>query len=237
MMKRFDFDKEDGARSVKERYVHPQPEGLVSVHDFLLTTTEAGRCVLIRWSMDADFPVDRFTFLFKQMDAAGEVLGEATVTYEGLDIPPAACGELFVSEQALAVSDRCADIHVQLVELISGNYVYRVKGTRAEVDYRVEDAWLYDKKAGRKEKLKKKISMRVFSKCRVKMKKRWLVTVLAVLFLAFVIFFPMIRLIVTPYVRILKDALFPPEEETVAEETVAEDPRDAALADVDFQTV
>ena len=236
MMKQVDLYTDDSARSVKERYVHPQPEGLVSVQDFLLTSTDDGRCALIRWSMDAEFPVDRFTFLFKELDAGGEVLKEETVTYEGLDIPPAACGELFVTERAIAVSERCADIMVQLIELHSGNYVYRVKGTRAEVDYRVEDAWLYDKKAGRKEKLNKKISLRVFSKCRVKIKTRWLVTVLTVLLLAFVIFFPMIRLIVTPYVRALKEAIFPPEEETVAEETVAEEPQDAALADVDYQT-
>ena len=240
MMKRFDIDKEDGARSVKERYTHPQAEGLVSVQDFLLTTAESGRCVLIRWSMDAEFPVDRFTFLFKELDAAGETLSEATVTYEGLDIPPAECGELFVPEQAIAVSDRCADIHVQLVELVSGNYVYRVKGTRAEVDYRVEDAWLYDKKAGRKEKLKKKITMRVFSKCRVKMKKRWLVTVLTVLLLTVVVFFPMIRLIVSPYVKafagMVKDWLSPPEEETVIIETYDEtrDLWGEALTDADF---
>ncbi len=236
MMKQFDLYTDDSARSVKERYVHPQPEGLVSVQDFLLTGTDDGRCVLIRWSMDAEFPVDRFTFLFKELDAGGAVLREETVTYEGLDIPPAACGELFVTERAIAVSERCADIMVQLIELNSGNYVYRVRGTRAEVDYRVEDAWQYDKKAGRKEKLNKKISLRVFSKCRVKIKSRWLVTVLAVLLLAFVIFFPMIRLIVTPYIQALKEAIFPPEEETVAEETVAEEPQDSVLADVDYQT-
>ena len=236
MMKQFDLYTDDSARSVKERYVHPQPEGLVSVQDFLLTGTDDGRCVLIRWSMDAEFPVDRFTFLFKELDAGGAVLREETVTYEGLDIPPAACGELFVTERAIAVSERCADIMVQLIELNSGNYVYRVRGTRAEVDYRVEDAWQYDKKAGHKEKLNKKISLRVFSKCRVKIKSRWLVTVLAVLLLAFVILFPMIRLIVTPYIQALKEAIFPPEEETVAEETVAEEPQDSVLADVDYQT-
>ena len=236
MMKRFDI-VEDDARSVKERYAHPQPDGLVSVQDFLLTMSDAGRCVLIRWSMDAEFPVDRFTFLFQQLDVGGEILGEETVTYEGLDIPPAACGELFVPERAISVSDRCADIRVQLTELISGNYVYRIRGTRVEVDYRVEDAWLYDQKAGRKEKLNRKTSMRVFSKCNVKMKKRWLATVLAVALMAFVVFFPMIRLIVTPYIRMLKEAIFPPEEETVAEETVAEEPQDSVLADVDYQTV
>ena len=207
MMKRFDFDNESGVLSTKETYTYPQPEGLVSVQDFLFTSVDGERCVLIRWAMEADFHVDRFTFELKQLDAAGECLGETTVTYEGMDIPPAASGELFVSDLGIPVTSRCSDIRVQLIELISGEFVYRVKGTLVEVDYRPEEAWLYDKRAGRKEKLKDKTSLRVYSKCRVRGKRRWFVTLLAVILLAVVIFFPMIRLLLDPYVQALKDTV------------------------------
>ena len=230
MMKRFDFEAALADITPKESYAYPQPEGLVTVQDYLFSAVEGTRCVLIRWCKEADFPIDEYTFELQQLDVADQLLESVTVTYKGRDIPAAAKGDSFVPERAVTVLPRCHSIRVQLVELISGNYVYRVKGIRVEVGYRTAEPWQYDVKGGRKEGLSDRIPLRVESKRRYTARACGFIAFLAALALAVVILFPWLFAMLKPYaVRLIPKPK--PEPETTAEAVIdTEEPEQTRYA-------
>lgn len=188
-MDRIEFERA-AESSFKEVYAHPQPEGLLRVQDFLFAHHEGKRYVLLRWNPEADFKVDRFTFELQQLDPVGECLATETVTYRGMDLSALRPGEPFVPAHGIAVRDKCTDIRVQLTEVVSGEYVYRVKGTRVVVAYDSPTPWQYDPRSGRKEGLSDKVSLCVGSKRHGKVGFGWLMALLSVLLLILVIIFP-----------------------------------------------
>lgn len=193
MMKPSEFDRNtDRLAAVRIPYTRPCPEGLMAVRDFLFTEAEGGRCLLLRWVKEADFEVDSFTFELEQLDAAGGCLGVIAVTYQGMDIPPIAPGETFVPERGIAVHRSCTDIRVRLTELISGSYMYRVKGNRVEIDYRISEPWVYGMWDGREDGLSDTVSLRVVSGRRRRVRLLWPAAVLSVLLLILVILAPFI---------------------------------------------
>lgn len=198
--------------SVKETYAHPQPEGLMAVQDFLFTNRAGGRYVLLRWVMEAEFPVDRFTIELKQMDPVNECLDTVTVTYQGLDIPPLKQGDLFVPAQGIAVQDKCTDIRVRLIEVVSGDFVYRVKGSRVEVDFCAPEPWVYDPRGGREDRLSDTVSLRVGSKLGGKVRFGWPIAILSALLL--------ILLMVLPYLTYDREETYEKKEASHTEETV-----------------
>ena len=151
-------------------YSHPQPGGLVAVREFLFAEAEGERVVLLRWAMEADFSVDRFTFNLEQLDGAGASLGRVTVTYGGNDIPCAERGALFTPPSGISVDKGCVDIRVRLLEVVSGQYVYRPCGGGAEVTFEPPLPWHYDEAGGRQEGLSDEVCLKVESKRRRRMR-------------------------------------------------------------------
>jgi hypothetical protein len=105
---------------------------------------------------------------------------------------------------------------VQILEVVSGRYTYRVKGTRVEAGYRPPEYWVYDKKPGRSDDLSDKIPLRVASKGRGRVRFVRPVAILAVILLLFLILYPYIR----PFIP-------EPEEETAEAETLGFIPADS----------
>ena len=89
----------------KKPYTLPQPEGLLRVQDYLFTEVGGCRCVLLRWVMEADFPVDAFTFELSELDAADECIGTETLTYYQRDFHNVGTGDVFVPLDGVAVEE------------------------------------------------------------------------------------------------------------------------------------
>ncbi|MBQ3508386.1 MAG: hypothetical protein IJA91_07555 [Clostridia bacterium] len=210
MMKSMDYEWTSDTPYRKD-YLYPQPEGLVSVRDILYTNRDGCRYVLLRWGMDADFQVDRFTFELTQLDFAEECLETVTVTYQGVDIPTVRQRECFVVPRGIALQEKCADIRVRLIELVSGKYIYRVKGMRVEVDYLVPMPWKYDERGGKDVKLSDKIPLRVYSKRRGRVGFRWPVVGLSVVLLILIMLLP----VLFPGTEEVQSGGYPAETEAV----------------------
>lgn len=179
--------------SAGEAYRYPQPAGLVAVKDYLFAHTEEGHCLLLRWVMEADFPVESFTFTVEQLDAVGDPVGQATVTCAGEDIPSVKRGECFTPERGIAVHERCSAIRVHLSEVISEGYVYRVKGMRVEMDYRPDTPWRYEANGGAEDGLSDTVSLSLSSKLRGKRSRvrfLWPLALLSFLLILLIILAP-----------------------------------------------
>lgn len=147
-------------------YRHPQPGGLVAVKEYLFADTGEGHCLLLCWVLEGDLPVERFTFTVEELDAVGDTVGQVTVTCEGEDIPPVRQGDCFTPTRGIPVHERCSDIRVRLLEVVSEGYVYRIKGKRVTVDYAPGAPWVYEEDGGAEDGLSDTVSLKLGSKLR-----------------------------------------------------------------------
>jgi hypothetical protein len=152
--------------SRREPYLHPQPEGLVAVKDYLFARVDGQACLLLRWVLDTDLPVERVTFALRELDPAGEELETVTVTYEGEDIPRAPRGTCFAPDRGISVHERCTDLRVILLEVASEGYLYRRRGERMVLDYVPEEPWVFRDTDGEEEGLSDTVPLRLTSKRR-----------------------------------------------------------------------
>lgn len=154
-------------------YTRPQPEGLVAVREYCIADGGGTPCLLLKWALEADFPVDRFLFAVEELDAAGDLLETLTVTCEGTDIPPVTRGECFVPPRGILLRDACADIRVRLLEVESAGYLYLIREGRVTVDYLADEPWIYEEEGGASEGLSPRVSLRVRSKLRRRVRFLW----------------------------------------------------------------
>ena len=176
--------------SRREPYLHPQPEGLVSVKDYLFARVDGQACLLLRWVLDTDLPVERVTFAVRELDPAGEVLDTVTVTYEGEDIPRAPRGTCFAPEWGISVHERCTDLRVILLEVASEGYLYRRHGARMVLDYVPEEPWVFFDTDGEEEGLSDTLSVSLTSGRRGHPRFLWPLALGAFLLILLVILLP-----------------------------------------------
>jgi hypothetical protein len=206
MMKPMKFDTKSPRTSSKESYLLPQPEGVLRVQDYLFAEIGGTRCVLLRWVMEADYPVDSFTFVLTELDASEKPLHTRTLTCGRADVATVAKGAAFVPTDAIPVQEHCTAVQVQLTEVRSGNYAYCITGTRVEVVYRAPEPWAYDKKPGREDRLSDKHPLRVIRKRAVRPRFLWPAAVLTAIL--------MILMLLDPYIP------RPPEDQNHEKETI-----------------
>ena len=171
-------------------YPHPQPEGLVAVREYRIADGGGTPCLLLKWALEADLPVDRFLFAVEELDAVGDLLETLTVTCEGTDIPPVHPGECFVPPRGILLREACTDIRVRLLEVESAGYLYRVRDGRVTVDYRGEEPWTYEDEGGASEGLSSRVSLRVRSKLSRRARFLWPVALLTFLLILLAILAP-----------------------------------------------
>lgn len=165
-------------------YTAPQPSGLMTVREYRFVASGDQRCLLIRWVKEADFSVDSFTFELTLLDAVGGCTGNRRITYRASDLPAAEVGVPFTMDSGIPVDEDCAGIHIRLLEVVSGSYIYRVQADRTvTVDYEAEEPWAYDGHAGEAEGLSDTITLRVVSKKAKPVRFLWLVALAALLLL------------------------------------------------------
>ena len=200
-----DFDWNTHHSSSKEAYLYPQPDGLLRVKDYLFAEGKEGRCVLLRWILEAEFPVDTVRYEVEQLDAAEECCGVTSVVLTLRDFHEARPGDTFIPSEGVAVAAACTSVRVHLREVTSGTYRYRVNGTRVETDYRFPDYWRYEKKPGQRDGLNEDTPLRVRWQRRARVGFVWPAAVLAVLV--------MVGGVMASYIR----PLLPKPEEMVSE--------------------
>ena len=189
--------------TVYSPYTHPQPAGLLSVQEYLLTDVDGVRVLLLRWIKEIGFPIDSMTYEVVTLDAVGAELGRHTVSHVASDIPSAEIGQSFTLNRGIPVEGGCMHIRVRITEVKSGAYVYRVSGTTVTADYIPEEPWTYDPKAGDGEKITDESTLRVRSKRTGKVHLLGVAAFLAVLLIA--------ASIILPYIADVFDGAFPDE--------------------------
>jgi hypothetical protein len=173
--------------AVHSLYAYPQPTGLCALREYLLTDSEEGRILLLRWVKEGDFGIDSMTFEVTMLDSMGNELGRVTVTQKDGDIPPVEAGHVFTPDRGVPVDGGCVDIRVKLLEVRSGSYVYRVENGTVIIDYDAPEPWRYDPRAGEKERLTEEKPLRVRSKRAGKVRFLWPVALLTVFALVYIL--------------------------------------------------
>ena len=169
--------------AIHSLYAHPQPAGLCALREYLLTNTEEGKLLLLRFVKEGDFTVDSMTFEITMLDAMGGELGKLPVTLRDSEIPPVETGHIFTPDVGIPVEGGCADIRLRLVTVTSGDYTYRVEGGTVTTDYTPAEPWHYDPHAGEAERLTEEKGVRVRSKASGKVRHLWPIALLTALLL------------------------------------------------------
>ena len=173
--------------AIHSLYAHPQPAGLCALREYLLTNTDEGKLLLLRFAKEGDFTVDSMTFEITQLDAMGGELGKLPVTLRDSEIPPVETGHVFTPDVGIPVDGSCADIRLRLITVTSGDYTYRVEGGTVTTDYTPAEPWRYDPRAGEGEHLTEEKPLRVRSKRAGKVRFLWPVALLTVFALAYIL--------------------------------------------------
>ncbi len=187
-------------RSIRRMYEFAQPEAPVTVTEYLLTTLDGRRCCLLRWLLREEIRIDRLTFSLAQLDEYGNELDASEMTYSHEELPPMSVGMHFVPEWAVPIRAQCVSVRVHLHEIVSkaeiGSYLYRVTPFGVTVDYTADHAWIYDPKAAKKDKLKKRESHRATSKLGRRLPGIWLMALLSLIVVALMICRPYLARII-----------------------------------------
>lgn len=179
--------------AIHSLYAHPQPAGLCALREYLLTNTDEGKLLLLRFVKEGDFTVDSMTFEITMLDAMGGELGKLPVTLRDSEIPPVETGHVFTPDVGIPVDGSCADIRLRLITVTSGDYTYRVEGGTVTTDYTPAEPWHYDPRAGEAEKLTEERGVRVRSKASGKVRHLWPIALLTALILLGIIAAPFLE--------------------------------------------
>ena len=179
--------------AIHSLYAHPQPAGLCALREYLLTNTDEGKLLLLRFAKEGDFTVDSMTFEITMLDAMGGELGKLPVTLRDSEIPPVETGHVLTPDVGIPVDGSCADIRLRLITVTSGDYTYRVEGGTVTTDYTPAEPWRYDPRAGEAEKLTEEKGVRVRSKASGKVRHLWPIALLTALILLGIIAAPFLE--------------------------------------------
>ena len=124
----------------KGPYTYAQPGGFLTVKQYIFTTVGGKKCLVLRFSNDADYKMDTAELTLTQMDARGNVLATTPVR---LSIFLAA-GKTAAIDRGIPVDERCVDFRVRVESVRSGDYVYRERSGIIVVDHEIDPVWRVD---------------------------------------------------------------------------------------------
>ncbi len=208
-------------RAVRRLYDFPQPNAPISVKEYLMAMVDGERCCLLRWALQDNITIDKMTYNLVQLDLHGDELETVEVTHLGHELPPTQGCRVFTPAWGVPLSPQCVSVRVRLTEVVSGAYTYHVSPNGLTVDYAVDEAWRYDPRAAKKDKLTAKVPFRIRSKVGNRVRGVWpfallmvlvLIVVLSAPYLVVVIDFERLREIITDFIN----RILPGGEEPVA---------------------
>ncbi len=179
--------------ALRTPYTEPQPEGPLSVREYLLCEQEGARVCLVRFVKNEDIPIDAITLTLTMLDAGGMSLGETDVTFRDSDLPRAAVGEELTPMGAIPVDERCVELGITIREVASEHYRYRLEGERVRLDYCPPMPWPYDPYAGESARLSDEVPLCVRSKRAGKVRFLWPIGALGMLLLLAYMLLPLLE--------------------------------------------
>ena len=115
----------------KGAYVHHQNGAFVEVKNFILSTRQGKRCLLLQFSNSSEHEVSAIRFNLVQMDASGNVIAENECQYS---VKIAAASD-YSLPSGLVIKDECVDFRVHMLYVVSGAYKYSFKNGEAIQSY------------------------------------------------------------------------------------------------------
>ncbi len=208
---------------IRRMYDLPQPAFPVALREYLLTSLDETRCCLLQWILQEDIAVDLMRYDLIQINEGGEEIETVEVVLRKEELPEMTVGTLFAPQWATPVSPRCVAIRVIMHEISSGNYLYRVSGDGVQVEYSASTAWVYDKKAGKKDKLKRKATFRADSKLGKRVRGIWPIAFLSMVVVGVVVSVPYLKRVINweligrAIAKFISDIRFPWEDDEALE--------------------
>ncbi|MBR3687325.1 MAG: hypothetical protein IKL66_07590 [Clostridia bacterium] len=123
--------------TVKGIYKHPQPEGFVTVKQFMFVYRDGVKHLLLRCSNDTETVLRSVRFVLTELDRDGAVLNVRHLSYKDIN---AEAGETFTSSMGIPLSDGCVDFKISFVRAVSDKHTYKLKGKKAYVYYAPQKA-------------------------------------------------------------------------------------------------
>jgi len=116
---------ESGIKCIsKGFYKYSQIKNFLSVKNYVFIRQEEKKCLLIRFSNDMGYNIHSLKYTLIQIDRSGKVLDKTKIVRKSLDIAP---GAIYTGEQAIVVDEFCSDFKVEIEEVVSGKYRYKVR--------------------------------------------------------------------------------------------------------------
>ncbi len=167
-------------------HTYTMPQELLTVKDYALTTVGGKRYAVLRWVKHRSIKLDKISFCLYQYDVSGRELDRRDITVFGSELPMSEPEVAFASETGIAVNKRCAELKIQLTEVVSTPYIYSVRNGRASVDYDFAESWSYTDPRAHLSKLDRKfdrspLKLSVSSKRVFRPRLLWLLAILNVL--------------------------------------------------------
>ncbi len=103
-------------------YRHSQIDHFISVKNYIFLRNNGKKYLLLRFSNELDYAVDGLTYAVLQYDANGNEITNKRIDMDGVKIRP---HEMFATDSALEVDEKCVDFRVVFLEVRSGKYHYR----------------------------------------------------------------------------------------------------------------
>ncbi len=138
-------------RISKGFYQYSQADNFITVKNYIFVQQGDKKGLLIRFVNDSDFEADSMEYTVVQLDVNGEVIGKNKMKHTAMRLRPE---EVFASDEAIIVDNRCCDFKVVFSRVVSGNYVYTVSEGKVIVDYILPAKPLIDPQKGRNKALR-----------------------------------------------------------------------------------
>lgn len=105
----------------KGSYNHPQPQGMLTLKQYIFSTNAGKRTLLLRFANESPLELDGFEFVIVELNRRGDVITRHRLFHSDLRI---AAGGTYCPTSGVVVSDECADFRIKVISIRSGIYRY-----------------------------------------------------------------------------------------------------------------
>ena len=113
--------KENNSIISKGTYDYYQQGAFVHLKNYIITTIDGKKCLLLNFFNDSSVIVDRIKFKLTQFDSSGKILSSKSFAYESLRIPP---GKEFALKSGILINENLADFKIIMEFVTTGLYKF-----------------------------------------------------------------------------------------------------------------
>lgn len=120
----------------KGLYIHPQPQGFLVLKEYVLSSEENGRCLLLRFHNESSLTVTAMSFIVSMIDTSGRVKAKVRIDAKRISISP---GAQYIADKPIYVGKDCADFMVRVISFDSGRYRYKLHNNQYNAYFLVRE--------------------------------------------------------------------------------------------------